>query len=171
MSDSPQRIGKGMIYAAWLFVLGLLALFFNHFLDNQRNPNQDLTTQYDQDGTRSVSLQRNRSGHYVATGTINEQPVIFFLDTGATMVSIPEHIAQRLNLRRGSPIRVSTANGIITTFNTRLENIALGEIKLQHVRGSINPHSEADEILLGMSFLKHLDFTQRGNTLILHQYP
>jgi aspartyl protease family protein len=27
------------------------------------------------------------------------------------------------------------------------------------------------DILLGMSFLKHLEFTQRGDTLTLRQYP
>lgn len=171
MKQSSQRLGKGMIYVAWLFMLGVLTLLFNHFLDKQNNPNQDLSTQYKPDGTREVILQRNRSGHYVANGTINNQPVVFFLDTGATIVSIPELIARRLNLRQGTPMRVNTANGTITTYSTRLEHIALGEIELEGVRATINPYMETEEILLGMSFLKHLEFTQRGNKLILRQYP
>jgi aspartyl protease family protein len=170
MNESPQRLGKGMIYAAWLLVLGLLFFFFNHFLDKQHNPNQDINTQYDQDGTREVILQRNRQGHYVATGTINGQPVIFFLDTGATMVSIPERVANRLNLERGAPMLASTANGTITTYSTQLDNIALGGIELHKVRASINPSMSSEEILLGMSFLKHLEFTQRGDVLTLRQY-
>lgn len=170
-NESPQRLGKGMIYVAWLLMLGLLFLFFNYFLEKQHNPNQKLAGQYHQDGTREVTLQRNRNGHYVASGTINDQPVVFFLDTGATMVSIPEHLAHRLNLRQGTPMIASTANGTITTYSTRLNSIALGPIELQRVRASINPHMSSDEILLGMSFLKHLEFTQRGNMLILRQYP
>jgi len=170
MNESPQRLGKGMIYVSWLLVLGLLFLFFNHFIDKQHNPNQELNTQYNQDGTREVILQRNRNGHYVATGTINGQPVIFFLDTGATMVSIPERVANRLNLERGTPMLVSTANGTATVYRTQLDNIALGEIKLHQVRASINPSILSEEILLGMSFLKHLEFTQRGDVLILRQY-
>jgi aspartyl protease family protein len=30
---------------------------------------------------------------------------------------------------------------------------------------------DGNEVLLGMSFLKHLEFTQRGDTLILKQLP
>ena len=50
MNKHPHRLGKGMIFAAWILVLGLLTLFFNHFLDKQHNPNQELTTQYHQNG-------------------------------------------------------------------------------------------------------------------------
>ncbi|MDM8557717.1 TIGR02281 family clan AA aspartic protease [Candidatus Parabeggiatoa sp. HSG14] len=171
MNESPQRLGKGMIYAAWLLALILLTLFFNHYLDKQQNPNQKLTTQFHQDGVREVSLKRNRHGHYVANGTINGQPVVFFLDTGATIVSIPEHIANALNLQKGRAIRSSTANGVITTHSTKLDSVALGSIELHGVRASINPYMSDNQILLGMSFLKDLDFAQRGNTLILRQYP
>jgi len=169
MNKSPQRIGKGMIVVAWLLALGLLTLFFNDFLDKQHNPNQDLNTQYNQDGTREVILQRNRSGHYVTKGTINGQPVVFFLDTGATIVSIPEPVARRLNLQRGVEMLANTANGTVTTYSSELDSVAVGEIELHRVRASINPQMQGDEILLGMSFLKHLEFTQRGNTLILRQ--
>ena len=170
MNESPQRLGKGMIYVSWLLVLGLLFLFFNHFIDKQHNPNQELNTQYNQDGTKEVILQRNRNGHYVATGTINGQPVIFFLDTGATMVSIPERVANRLNLERGRPMLANTANGTITIYSTELNTIALGEIELHKVRASINPSMSSEEILLGMSFLRHLEFTQRGEILTLRQH-
>jgi aspartyl protease family protein len=169
MNKSKQGLGKGMIYAAWICALGLLTLFFNHFLDKQYNPNQQLTTRANQQGSHDVILQRNRSGHYVASGTINDNPVVFFLDTGATVVSIPAHIADELNLQRGAPILSSTANGTITTYRTQLDSIALGPIELHQVRASINPYMLENEILLGMSFLKHLEFTQRGDIMILRQ--
>jgi len=170
MNKSSKSLGKGMIYLAWIFVLGLLTLFFNHFQNKQYNPNQELITHVHKNGKREVILQRNRNNHYVANGTINGESVVFFLDTGATMVSIPEHIAKRLNLQRGAPIQVSTANGPITTYNTRLDSIALGAIELKGIRAAINPHTSHDQILLGMTFLKDLEFTQRGDTLILRQY-
>jgi aspartyl protease family protein len=167
MNNSSQSLGKGMIVAA--LALGLLTLFFNNFLDKQNNPNQDLSTQYHKDGTREVKLQRNRSGHYVANGTINGKPVVFFLDTGATIITIPEPVARRLNLQRGAEMLASTANGTVTTYSTELDSVAVGDIELYQVRASINPQMQGDEILLGMSFLKHLEFTQRGDTLILRQ--
>ena len=170
MNKHPHRLGKGMIYVTWILILGLLTLFFNHFLDKQYNPNQQLTTLHRQDGIREVVLQRNNNGHYLANGTINGQSVVFFLDTGATIVSIPQKVARYLNLQQGSPILANTANGPVTAYRTTLDSVALGEIELYQVRASINPQIKSDEILLGMSFLKHLEFTQRGNRLILRQY-
>ncbi|NJO16678.1 MAG: TIGR02281 family clan AA aspartic protease [Thioploca sp.] len=170
MTQSPQRLGKGMIYAAWILVLILLTLFFNHFIEHQNNPNQAPVTQYHQDGYRQVLLQRNRSGHYVTNGSINNQSVVFFLDTGATTVSIPESVALRLNLPRGSPFLVETANGTVTAYSTIIDSIAIGEIKLSEVRASINPAMQSEEVLLGMSFLKQLEFTQRGDQLTIRQY-
>jgi aspartyl protease family protein len=87
------------------------------------------------------------------------------------MVAVPEHIAQRLQLHKGGAIEVNTANGTVTAYATRLETITLGAIELRKIRASINPSMTDDQILLGMSFLKHLEFTQRGDTLVLRQLP
>ena len=169
MDQSPQKLGKGMIAVAFIVALVLLSLFFDSVLKQQHNPNQQVETRYSE-GYREVVLQRNRSGHYLAYGRINGVNVEFLLDTGATTVSIPEHIANRIGLQRGSPQLASTANGTITTYATRLNRISLGEITLNNTRASINPHMDTDEILLGMSFLRDIEFTQRGDTLILRQY-
>jgi len=169
MATTSQRLGKSMIVVAWLLVLGLLTLFFNNILDNQHNPNRELTVQYHQDGSQEVVLQRNYTGHYIAPGTINNTPVVFFLDTGATVVSVPEKLATQLQLERGAPMQVATANGTVTAYSTKLNKITLGHIELYGIRASINPQMQDDEILLGMSFLKKLEFTQRGDTLILRQ--
>ena len=122
-------------------------------------------------GVKEVVLQRNRDGHYLATGQINGQNVEFLLDTGASDVSVPQPLAMRLGLKRGQAAIYSTANGNITSYLTRIDSLNLGGIELRDIRASINPSTNADTILLGMSFLKHLEFTQRGDTLIIRQYP
>lgn len=168
-ASSSQGIGRGMVIAAWIVLLVLLTLFFNKQLDRQTNPNQQLATHLT-DAIPEVQLQRNRFGHYVATGTINGQAVEFMLDTGATDVSIPATIAERLGLRRGQATSYRTANGTITAWQTVAEEIQLGPLRLGPVRASINPHDNSNAVLLGMSFLKQLDFSQQGNTLTL-KYP
>ncbi len=171
MTDSSQKIGKGMIYAAWIVLLILLTGLFGYFSNQQYNPNQELGVQTSATGVREVTLQRNRFGHYVATGTLNGEPIVFLLDTGATTLSIPEPVARRLNLVRGAPMQVTTANGVITTYSTTVETVALGSIELHQVRANINPQVQDEEVLLGMSFLKQLEFTQRGESLIIRQSP
>lgn len=163
-----RRLGKGMIYVAWLLALGLLTWIFSGWLDSQRNPNRQVKSVLEED-TPVVVLERSRYGHYNASGQINGREVRFLLDTGATTVSVAASVAKRLGLKRGPTVLTDTANGAVTTYLTRLDSVQLGNIELRDVKANINPHMKTDEVLLGMNFLKHLEFTQRGNTLILKQ--
>jgi len=161
-----RRYSRWMYALMWLGILLLLSMFFGDHLAQQYNPNQSLQTDTI-NGQQQVVLQRNRQGHYIASGTINGQPVVFLLDTGATDVAIPEHIAQQLGLRFGRAGQVNTANGVSRTYQTVLQSISLGGISQSQVPAVIAPGFESDAVLLGMSFLKHVEFTQRGDTLIM----
>ena len=164
-----RRWGGAMIVAAWVGALALLTLFFNDWLAQERNPNTALSTRIGADGLREAVLERNRFGHYLAAGTINGRAVTFIVDTGASDVSVPAHLADEMGLQRGAAQVYSTANGPATNYATRLARVALGSIALENVRASINPNVDHDEVLLGMSFLRHLELVQRGNTLTIRQ--
>lgn len=168
--DDSRKLGVGMVVAMWVVVLALLTAYFSHWQQQQINPNQTLHSISEPEGVREVVLKRNRYGHYVATGAINNIPVVFMLDTGATDISVPQALAERLDLEAGPPVYYQTANGTAKAYITRLDNVSLGEITLHDVRAHINPNFDSDEILLGMTFLKHLEFTQKGDTLTLRQY-
>lgn len=168
MSHPDPRIAKVMVYLSWIALALLLTWLFGSFLDRQHNPNQYPETR-SVAGLREVSLQRNRQGHYVATGTINGEAVVFMLDTGATHVSVPAKVALRLGLRPGREMLVQTANGVISTRRAKLDHVAIGDIGLSNVPASINPHQGGEQVLLGMAFLKHLELVQRGDTLFIRQ--
>ncbi len=158
-----------MAALAWISVMVFAGFYFQEMLGTQQNPNQSLETRYAPGQIREVTLQRNKFGHYVTSGMVNGSPVVFMLDTGATGVAIPDHIARKLNIKRGSPFRVQTANGSATSYAARLDSVSVGDIILYDVSAGITPGLRGDEILLGMSFLKHIEFTQLGDTLILKQ--
>lgn len=166
-----RRMGLWMVIAMWLIVLWLLASYFDFWFEKQHNPNQNFAGTITSTGIKEVMLQRNRKGHYVSSGFINDQQVVFMLDTGATDISIPQHIADELGLKRGPRILFQTAAGKSWGYSTVLDSVAIGNIELNNVRASINPNVSDLDILLGMSFLKHLEFTQKGDTLTLRQYP
>jgi len=165
-SEAP-KLNRWTIALIWIVLLAGTTFIFNDVLEDINNPNQQLTVSLNVNGDREIVLKRNRYGHYVATGKINGQSVNFLLDTGATLVAIPEHIAKKLNLRKGTGFQTETANGLSQSYATRLDSVALGDIVMTNVQGSISTGMEFDEILLGMSFLKHLNMNQQGKTLIL----
>ena len=159
-----------MSVLAWLTFLVLVGFYFHEVLQEQRNPNRDPESRVGEGGATEVVLLRNKYGHYVTQGEINGRSVVFMLDTGATGVAVPLHVAQRLGLQRGRPVTTQTANGQATAFLTTLDSVSVGEIEIRDVSASISPGLQMDEILLGMSFLRHIEFTQRGRTLVLRQY-
>jgi aspartyl protease family protein len=107
----------------------------------------------------------------VSSGQINGVPVTFLLDTGATDVAIPSSVAREASLEPGFATLASTANGVITVYSTEVDELTLGNIYLHNIAASITPSLGGDTILLGMSALKQVEFTQRGSTLTLRQLP
>lgn len=154
-----------MVFAAWLLLLGLLTLLFSGWLDHQENPNQRLFTTLNQAGDTELVLKRNRAGHYLSPGEINGVPVTFLLDTGASMVAVSLSVAEKAGLQRGPQIESVTASGIVPSWLTEISRLTFGPIVMRDVRATIIPSMPEDEVLLGMSFLKHLHLEQQGDVL------
>ena len=167
--DSTNKMGKIFIWLAWISALALLVFFFQDVLDKQWDPNRDPEISLSSQGKAEVKLQQNRQGHYVVHGEINEMPVVFLLDTGATQVSIPAHIAEELQLIGSRESLVNTANGTTTVYQTKLQQLSIGNIYLYDVSAHINPSMQSNQILLGMSALKRVEFSQVGKQLILRE--
>lgn len=153
---------------AWAAALFLATRFFAEWEQRQENPNTVVASEH-RDGYVEVKLTSNRDGHFVMTGQINARPVQFMLDTGATNVAVPESVAQALRLERGERVQVSTANGRTDAFRTTLQRLQIGDIVLNNVRALVVPGLDGEQVLLGMSAVKQLEFTQRGGTLLLRQ--
>tara|TARA_R110002050_G_scaffold102857_3_gene211735 strand:+ start:915 stop:1436 length:522 start_codon:yes stop_codon:yes gene_type:complete len=170
-NDSTNKIGKIFVWLAWIIALALLMYFFQDVLDKQYNPNNQPQLGINNLGQAEVVLKQNKQGHYVTLGTINESPVTFLLDTGATQVSIPAHIADELQLQSFGSYPVQTANGTVTVYRTELDQLSIGNIFLYNVAAHINPAMKSDQILLGMSALKKVEFSQTGKQLTLREHP
>ena len=166
MSDQ-QNIGRWMIVAAWVSLLALLTMLFSQWLEHQNNPNQQLRVTSGLQGDATVVLKRNRAGHYVAPGKINGVDVLYLLDTGATLVAVSSTLAEEAGLRPGAPSQSRTANGVVRSWLTEIDQLQLGPITMRNVKASILPDMPDDEVLLGMSFLKHLKLQQQGDELVI----
>lgn len=170
MSQQPpgKRAGRVLMILAWCAALFLATRFFAQWEQRELNPNAEVHSQKGE-GFIEVKLVGNRQGHFVASGQINGQPVDFMLDTGATDVAIPQELAERLKLEKGLGVRLSTANGLSEGYRTRIDRLQLGDIVLRDVRALVAPGLEGTQVLLGMSALNKLEFTQRDGTMLLRQ--
>ena len=95
-------LGKAMTVLGMLSFLVVLTLLFGDIERSRDFPNQDTTASVEGAST-VVRLAANRQGHYLLPGAVNGVPVQFLVDTGATQVVIPAHLASRLTLERGRP--------------------------------------------------------------------
>ena len=93
----------------------------------------------------------------------------FFYDTGASQVAIPEAVANYLGLKKGYAFKSKTANGTTTSYATELQQIKVGEIELHNIPASIVTGLQGNQILLGMSFLRHVEISQQRGVLKLTQ--
>ena len=115
--------------SGWILGFLLLALIFSKVVDYQSNPNQSVATSQSSQ-FKEIVLERNRYGHYVFDGEINGKSVTFLVDTGATEISIPANLQTYLQLKAGRSFSVSTANGVVSVYSTRLDELKLGKILL-----------------------------------------
>jgi aspartyl protease family protein len=156
--------GKFMLGVAWLLILGGLYWYFSDREARETNPNTALALSRQQG---EVTLLRNRAGHYTADGEINGRRVTFLLDTGATWVALPLALGRELGLSRGAAVTLQTANGPATGYQTRLDRVRLGPLEMRDVGAVMSDGLDADTVLLGMSYLRRVEFTQREDQLIL----
>jgi aspartyl protease family protein len=171
MSDrgSTLRMGRGMSILCFLVLLGLLTGLFNKQLRSLQHPNQDVVT-YSKGESKEIVLRANTAGHYLVQGAIEGHPVIFLVDTGASDIALSKALASKLGAVKRQISQAQTANGVIRTWRTVFDRVTIGGIEIRNVSASILPNSGTDEVLLGMSFLRHLEMIQKNGTLTLRQF-
>jgi aspartyl protease family protein len=105
--------------------------------------------------TGRIEVPRGPDGHYYLTLDINNAPVRFVVDTGATSMVLTKTDAERVGLTEDDMIFYSeamTANGPVRTAPVRLDAVALGPFHDANVRAFVN-EGEMRQSLLGMEYL------------------
>lgn len=117
-----------------------------------------------------ITLQQDRNGHYWVKGYINNQPATFIIDTGASYVTLSKQLARKMRIKTGSnKIKVHTATKQEEAYLVELDTVRIGHIKLDNVPALITRHNNPTVPLLGMSFLSHIEMSQKGDRMTLTQ--
>ena len=117
---------------------------------------------------QSTVLAADGRGHFIAEGAINNKPVRFVVDTGATVVALPASEAVRLGIdyRKGRPGSTRTAGGPVPVYRLVFDTVKVGSIELRAVEGLVIEQG-LDIALLGMSFLSRVEMKNEGQTMTL----
>ena len=105
-------------------------------------------------------------GHFFAPIVINGQRARGLIDTGASTISMSEEAAKKFGIltKGGKTGSSSTANGTISVTRVIVPQVEVGGIKVRNVPVSIGI---TGDILIGMSFLRHVNVSMTSGTLIL----
>lgn len=155
MSSIAPKTARWFWLLAWLALLGLLTLYFSE----RSRPGISA------DG--ALLLPRDASGHYRLEGAINGQPVQLLLDTGATLISLPQSVADRLGIHPTGQTRVSTAAGTVLVGTGHIDSLEMGPLTLYDLAVFINPAQDGQQVLVGMNALARLELIQKERQLLL----
>ncbi|MFZ8874139.1 MAG: retropepsin-like aspartic protease family protein [Paracoccaceae bacterium] len=136
----------------WLLIfMGLVAIVASW--QDIRQSGQTMSFQQSQDG--AIIIPKEIDGHFHLTVTINDRPIEFLVDTGASDIVLTRNDAARVGF---DPNRLdywgmaNTANGTVRLATIRLETVRLGEFIDKNIRASVNK-APMEKSLLGMRYL------------------
>jgi len=157
-----QRISHIKIAVVGSVIIAALAAY-STFDFIYRQPDSETTAS----GAIAVTIKQSQSGSYLTKGKVNGQQVNFVVDTGATSVVIPLHLAEDMDLPLGQQITTITANGYGTAYETILDSLTLGDITLKNIKASATHGLTGDEALLGMTFLRRVKLEQENGVMTI----
>ena len=167
-----RAFGSAAIWAVLILALSEFYAYRDQFAELAGHMLDDLTGSEPTIGQGGeVVIRKGFGDEFQVPAKVDDQPVRFVLDTGATSVVLTAEDARRvgLDLRQldfSAP--VATANGAALAAPVRLDRVAVGPIVLRNVRALVVRSGSMRESLLGMTFLERLDsFTVERGRLIL----
>lgn len=127
-----------------------------------------ISTAFEQPTSSMVQIV-GRNNQFKTSGSINGRSVGFLIDTGATVVAMNKNHAISLGIEyeKGRVARVETAGGVISAYQVFVDSITVGDIKASNVEVAILEGDHPSDILLGMSFLQHVEIQKSEGLMTL----
>ena len=128
-----------------------------------------ITSNYTVPEARQVQVQRNSRRQYVTNATINGYRIPVMVDTGANIVAMNSSVARAAGVEyeAGTPTRVGTASGVVNAWSVTLDSVDVGGIRIDHVSATVLEGAFPETVLLGMSYLQHVELKESNGVLSL----
>jgi len=124
-----------------------------------------------QSSVAATVLRADGRGQFVVQALINGVPVPAVIDTGASgvLVNWTQAVQMGIDPRQGQRVMTQTANGRAYVYAVTFARVQVGDIVLANVPGAVTEGGaeRLPVVLIGMSFLKHVEMRRSGETLTL----
>lgn len=122
---------------------------------------------------REVTIRATANGHFNVRAQINGKTIGMVADTGASVVTLTYDDALAVGIdpeRLFFNVPVSTANGTTEAAPVRLDEVSVGGVAVNNLRGLVARPDSLFSSLLGMNYLRAVGgFEIRGDALVIRQ--
>lgn len=115
-------------------------------------------------GPGFVDLVQRRDGHYYAAGYVNGMPIVFMVDTGATLTSLSQEMAHKSGIYSCATRTFNTANGPVQGCVAKAPKIQIGSFVLRDFEVAVMPNLPTDA-LLGMNVMRLFRLEQQNGVM------
>ncbi|WP_428643324.1 retropepsin-like aspartic protease family protein [Roseibium sp.] len=162
-----------VIFLVFAAVAPLVPILVQSRLETANSAQVEASNSDSESGRRTHRIPRDRQGHFVAGTFLNGRAIDMLVDTGATVVALPEAVAEDIGIfLKNSDYKysVSTANGTVYAARAVIDSLRIGDIRLRDLEALVLKDQSLATPLLGMSALNRLErFDISDGTLVLVQ--
>lgn len=133
------------------------------------NLSERISSTFEETSRKHVQIAMDQNRQYITSGVINGRPVKLLVDTGANVVAMNENTARSLgiSLADATPVRASTASDDLPALMVNIKQMQVGAITRSNVQAIVMRGSNPREILLGMTFLQHVEISEKNGLMTL----
>lgn len=167
-----DRLGTARNFLLWVSIIFLLITLYSYRYEMQTVKDRVVSTLFPSKAVMkngAITFQASQDGHYYLWADINNTPIYFMLDTGATDIVLTQRDAKKIGI---VPQRLDytkiyhTANGTSYGAPVVISRFTLGELQLYNLHASVNA-GKMQTSLLGMSFLNQLQGYEVKNGVLM----
>lgn len=161
--------------AGWLLIFGAVLVGYSYRYELNAVVQRvagDLLGERGQTVGDTLRIPMAPDGHFWVRARINGKEFRFLIDSGATTTAVSTRAAAaaELELDKGLPVILNTANGMVEAKRARIHRLAMGPILSKDMAAVVSP-AFGDTNVLGMNFLSSLEsWRVEGRTLILQPH-
>ena len=130
---------------------------------------QHISSNFSAPEKREVTIRRDDRLQYITKASFNGISMEVLVDTGANLVAMSAEHAARIGIdyEAGVETQIETASGLNDAWLINVRSVEVGGIKVENVEATVIDGDYPSTVLLGMSYLRHVEMRESGGILSL----